>query len=204
MEYFDTSNFKGPVKVLQNGEVLALPTETVYGLAVRADSKAAFDRLVATKNRKPDKPFALAFDCLASALPYLEIDKRAKAVMEKFLPGQLTVLVKAKNTLPWHVTLGTGVVGVRIPDDPYVSRLLHEVGVPCLLTSANLSGQPTSRTYEEALRYFDGKIGGIVKGQCVSKIPTTIVDLSKDNQLTLVRQGALSFDNVKAVWEVTK
>lgn len=97
MEYFDTSNFKGPVKVLQNGEVLALPTETVYGLAVRADSKAAFDRLVATKNRNPDKPFALAFDCLASALPYLEIDKRAKAVMEKFLPGQLTVLVKAKK-----------------------------------------------------------------------------------------------------------
>ena len=204
MEYYDISNIEGPAKILRDGEVLALPTETVYGLAVRADDRKAFDRLVSTKNRQPDKPFALAFDCLASALPLLEIDQRAKAVMEHFLPGQLTVLVRAKATLPWHVTLGTGVVGVRIPDDPYVSKVLRAVGVPCLLTSANLSGQPTSRTYEEALHYFQDKIGGIVKGECVSKIPTTIVDLSKENQISLVRQGALPLDEIQAIWEEAK
>ena len=146
MEYLDQKNVKSAVKVLQNEEILALPTETVYGVAVVYDSKKAFDKLVATKQRAPEKPFALACGKVADSFAYIEADEASKRVMETFLPGELTVLVNAKKNLPWHVTLGTNVIGIRIPAYPYITELLTELGKPVLLTSAN-STQPFELQY---------------------------------------------------------
>lgn len=204
MEYLDQKNVKSAVKVLQNQEILALPTETVYGVAVVYDSKKAFDKLVATKQRAPEKPFALACGKVADSFAYIEADEASKRVMETFLPGELTVLVNAKKNLPWHVTLGTNVIGIRIPAYPYITELLTELGKPVLLTSANISGQPTSRSYDEVLSYFDHKIGGIVKGECTSKVASTIVNLSVPGKITLVREGPIPFDKIKQVWEGKK
>ena len=204
IEYLDQKNVKSAVKVLQNEEILALPTETVYGVAVVYDSKKAFDKLVATKQRAPEKPFALACGKVADSFAYIEADEASKRVMETFLPGELTVLVNAKKNLPWHVTLGTNVIGIRIPAYPYITELLTELGKPVLLTSANISGQPTSRSYDEVLSYFDHKIGGIVKGECTSKVASTIVNLSVPGKITLVREGSIPFDKIKQVWEGRK
>lgn len=204
MEYLDQKNVKSAVKVLQNEEVLALPTETVYGVAVIYDSRKAFDELVQVKQRSPEKPFALACASVKDSLAYIEVDEAARRVMETFLPGELTVLVNAKKELPWHVTLGTNVIGIRIPAYPYITELLQELGKPILLTSANISGQPTSRSYEEVLGYFDHKIGGIVKGECTSKFASTIVNLSVPGKITLVREGPIPFEEIKQVWEGKK
>ncbi len=201
MEYLNQKNLKSAVKILQNEEVLALPTETVYGIAVIFDSKKAFDKMVEVKERSPDKPFALACANISDALKYIDVDKKAEKVMRTFLPGELTVLVNAKKDLPWHVTLGTNIIGIRIPAYEYITNLLQELGKPILLTSANISGKPTSRNYDEVLEYFDGKIGGIVKGECISKTASTIIDLSKKNDIRLIREGPIKFEDIKKVWE---
>lgn len=204
MEYLNQKNVKSAVKVLQNNEVLALPTETVYGICVAYDSKEAFQKMVDVKRRSPDKPFALACASVEQALNYVEVDEHGRTIMEKFLPGELTVLVNAKKDLPWHVTLGTNVIGIRVPAYTYITNLLDEFGKPVLLTSANISGKPTSRNYDEVLGYFDNQIGGIVSGECVSQVASTIVDLSKDGKITLVRNGPIPFEEIKKVWEETK
>ena len=204
MQYLDQKNVKSAVKVLQNDEVLALPTETVYGVAVVYDSKKAFDELVRVKQRSPEKPFALACASVQDSFAYIDVDEPTKKVMETFLPGELTVLVNAKKDLPWHVTLGTNVIGIRIPAYPYITELLKELGKPILLTSANISGQPTSRNYDDVLGYFDHKIGGIVKGECTSKFASTIVNLSVPGKITLVREGPIPFEKIKQVWEEKK
>ncbi len=204
MEYLDQKNVKSAVKVLQNNEVLALPTETVYGICVAYDSEEAFQRMVDVKRRAPNKPFALACASVNQALNYIGANKRIETLMRTFLPGELTVLVNAKEDLPWHVTLGTNVIGIRVPAYKYITDLLEEFGKPVLLTSANISGEPTSREYSEVLKYFDNKIGGIVSGECVSKVASTIVDLSKDDTISLVREGPIPFDKIKTVWEQAK
>jgi len=190
--------------ILKNEEILAFPTETVYGVGVVYDSKIAFEKLVTLKKRPPNKPFALMCDSMAQAYSYIEVSSKAKAVMEAFLPGELTVLVHAKKELPEHVTLGTGIIGIRVPDDKFVSNLIRMVGKPCLVTSANRSGEPTSTNYEEVVKIFDGEVVGIVKGKCVSLVPTTIVSLTNANEISLIRQGPIPFEKIQEVWRTAK
>jgi L-threonylcarbamoyladenylate synthase len=190
--------------ILKNEEILAFPTETVYGVGVVYDSKIAFEKLVSLKKRPPNKPFALMCDSMKQAYSYIDVSGKAKAVMEAFLPGELTVLVHAKKELPEHVTLGTGVIGIRVPDDPFVSGLIHTVGKPCLVTSANRSGEPTSTNYDEVVKIFHGEVGGIVKGKCVSLIPTTIVSLVDETKITLIREGPIPFAKIEEVWRNAK
>jgi L-threonylcarbamoyladenylate synthase len=188
-------------KILRDGEVLAFPTETVYGVGVVYDSEPAFEKLVALKKRPPNKPFALMCASLSQAYEYVEAGPKARAVMEKFLPGELTVLVRAKPDLPSWVTLGTGVIGIRVPASDFVCAMLGKVGKPCLVTSANISGQPTSRYFEEVKKIFDGQVGGIVKGECRSLIATTIVDLSDEKDVKPVREGPIPFADIEAYWK---
>lgn len=187
-------------EVLRNGEILAFPTETVYGVGVIYDSKIAFDKLVTLKKRPPAKPFSLMCSSLAEAFAYVDVGVKARKLMEAFLPGELTVLVRARKDLPEHVTLGTGVIGIRVPDSAYVSRLIAMVGKPCLVTSANMSGAPTLTNYDDVLSTFDGQVGGIVKGECTSLIPSTIVDITSEDKMSLVRPGPLAFEELYKVW----
>jgi L-threonylcarbamoyladenylate synthase len=204
MEKLTEKDIDIAAKVLRNGEILVFPTETVYGIGVVFDSPSAFEHLVQTKKRPPSKPFALMCSSLKQAYQYIDVDSKAKAVMEAFLPGELTVLVHAKKDLPNHVTLGTGIIGIRVPASEYVQKLIAKVGKPCLVTSANISGQPTSTSYEEVLPIFDGLVGGIVKGECTSLLASTIVDLTDDSNIKLVRQGKIPFEDLEKTWRESK
>ena len=200
MELFTEKDIESAARVLREGQILVFPTETVYGIGVVFDSETAFERLVAVKKRPPSKPFALMCSSLEEAFRYIDIDAKARAVMERYLPGELTVLVHAKKELPTHVTLGTGIIGIRVPASDYVQKLIAKVGKPCLVTSANISGQPTSTNYSEVLPIFTGLVGGIVKGECTSLLASTIVDLTDGRQITLIRQGKIPFEDLEKTW----
>lgn len=191
-------------KILQDGEVLIFPTETVYGLGGIYDDERAFQKMVAIKKRPPNKPFALMCTSVEQALQYCKVNDKAIKIMQHFLPGELTVLVHAKENLPRWVTLGTGIIGIRVPDDNYIRSLFAMVGKPCLVTSANRSGEPTSRYYEEVVRLFDEECAGIVQGECVSLTPSTIINLAKDDSISLVREGPVPFATIESYWRDLK
>lgn len=193
------NEIEGAAKALKDGELVTFPTETVYGIGCIFDNEEAFKKLVAFKKRPPNKPFAMMADSLERALPYLEPTPKVRKLMEHFLPGELTVLLKAKDDLPWHVTLGTGVIGLRVPDSKDVQALLREAGKPCLVTSANISGEPTARNFEELTSCFKEETL-CVKGECVSEKPSTIV-LATGEELKLIREGALPFERLLRFWE---
>ena len=188
-------------KILLNGEILAFPTETVYGVGVIYDDYEAFKKLVNLKKRPPNKPFALMCSSVNDALKYVDVSNKAKKMIEHFLPGELTILLKGKKDLPTWVTLGTSIIGIRVPNDEYINKLFNKVNKPCLVTSANRSGEATSKYYDEVVNIFDGECGGIVKGECHSLIPTTIIDLSNDKSIKLVREGPIPFDTINSYWE---
>ncbi len=197
---FNESEVENAAEVLRNGEILVFPTETVYGLGGIFDNESAFQKMVEIKRRPPNKPFSLMCSSLKEALLYCSAEGKAKRVMEKFLPGELTFLVRAKKDLPSWVTLGTDVIGIRVPDDDYIRSLFKAVGKPCLVTSANRSGEPTSRYYDEVVSIFDGECAGIVKGECTSLTPSTIVDLSKGDSISLIRKGPVPFEEIEKYW----
>ena len=189
------------IDILLNDDVLAFPTETVYGLGVVYDSKTAFDNLVSLKRRSPDKPFTVMISSINDVERFAYIDEKIQKVINAFFPGEITLLLKAKESYPW-VTLGSDTIGIRMSASKDVCDLISRVGKPLLVTSANISGEESLYTSEEVYNVFKDELKGIVKEKenNSSNVPSTIV-LIKDGNIKLIREGKLSFLDIKKVWE---
>lgn len=194
-------NFKSKeaVNCILNNQVVAFPTETVYGLGVVYDSQDSFDELVNVKNRNPDKPFTLMLGNKEDVGEYAEVNENIKKVIDAFMPGEITLLLKPKKNLyPW-VTLNSKYIGIRVSGKKEVCDFINEVGKPLLVTSANLANQNPCVNFEETYRVFYGKVPYIIKGETSSSLPSTIVIC--DEGVSLVRLGNISFEKIKKVWE---
>lgn len=187
------------IQEIKNSNVVAFPTETVYGLGVISNSKEAFEHLVETKKRRPDKPFTLMLSKKEDIEKYAKISLNTKRVIEHFMPGEITILVPPREHLDSWITLNSKYIGIRISGMKEVSQLIDQVGFPLLVTSANISGEKTLNSFEETYRVFNGKISYIVNGKTSSKLPSTIVIC--DENIELVRLGSISFEEIKNVWE---
>lgn len=198
-EIFKENEIEKAVEILKAGGLVAFPTETVYGLACICDKETSFERLVQVKNRRPDQPFTLMCSSIDQALNYCLPDEGTKRVMDQFMPGAITILVKPKDDLsPW-MTLNSPFIGIRIPGSKLVLDLIDKVGTPLLVPSANKTGEKTSTDFEEVLKVFDGEIDGIIEGKCNQLIASTIVKFD-NGEVSLVRKGLLEFDKIKSVY----
>lgn len=186
------------VRILKDGHVLAFPTETVFGFGAIA-RKDAFDELCALKKRVPDKPFTIMVSDKEEIADYTDLDDRSKRLIDRFMPGEITVLFPAKAGLAHYLTLGQETVGIRISAKREVRDLIRRVGRPMLVTSANLSGTPPLLEEKSVLTQFEGRIRGVVRGTCESNIPSTIVMIRQD-QLMLIRQGSIPFEKIEEEW----
>ena len=180
--------------------MLSFPTETVFGLGVRYDDEKAFEKLVNVKRRPPEKPFTLMCASANDIEKYAFVDEHIKAVINKFMPGPITLLLKPKENLyPW-VTLSSPTIGIRVPDFKKLQDLIKDVGVPLLVPSANKSGEPPCKNIDEVIGAFDSEIYGAVDGKVNGALPSTIVSLV-DGECKLIRQGDISFDTIKNVYK---
>ena len=179
---------------LRCGELVALPTDTFYGLAVDPVNLRAVDRIYELKNRARHKPLSLLIGDTAQAYGLArECDTAFDRLAERFWPGPLTLIVKAGSRLPLRVTAHTGNVALRVPEAAIARAVVERLGLPITATSANLQGQPDC-TYASCVREQLGdKIPLIVDGGPTARaIPTTIVDLSGGgNAWTILREGAI-------------
>lgn len=185
----------------RNGEIIAFPTETVYGLGVIFDDKKAFENLVKVKDRAADKPFTLMVGFVRDIDNYANVNERTKAIIEAFLPGELTIIVEAKENLPPHVTFGSKYIGIRVSADHNVANLINLIGKPLLVPSANKRNEKPALTSDEVYTTFNGEIAGILKGKTTSHIPSTIVKLN--DKIELIREGSIPFKDILKVWEET-
>ncbi len=188
-------------EILEKGYILALPTETVYGVGVRWDNTKAYDRLCHAKNRRPDKPIAVMTGKSFDLGKYFEISAQTKKVMDAFLPGPLTCLVKAKSNAPEQTHLGTFIAGIRIPDKKELLDFLDSLGYPLQVTSANISGKPSTEDFNDVYATFEPceDVKGIIKGTCTSGTPTTVVDLTGDKPVIL-RQGEITKEQIEKIF----
>ena len=181
-------------KLLEGG-VVAFPTETVMGLGVVYDNIDAYNRLNKIKGRPEDKPYTMMLSSVSEIAKYAEIDERAQKVIDAYLPGPLTILLKAKENVPVYVTHDTGVIGIRVPSFPILNELLNIIDKPLLVPSANPSNMPPAVTVEQVLIYFNDTLDYIVNNNSKQDLPSTIVDLSS-NEVKIVREGNIKKEEV--------
>jgi L-threonylcarbamoyladenylate synthase len=186
--------------VLREGGVVALPTDTVYGIAVALDTSGGVERLFAAKRRPPDKGIMLLLDRLEQAGEIGAMTAAATALAGACWPGGLTVVVpqRAERPLPAVLTGGTPTIGLRVPDHPAPRALARAVG-PLPTTSANVSGLPEASTADEIRAQLGDAVDLILDGGPAHGGPaSTVVDCTVD-PVRLLRVGAVSPQRVAAI-----
>jgi L-threonylcarbamoyladenylate synthase len=187
------------------GEIVAFPTETVYGLGANVFEARAVEKIFAAKGRPSDNPLIVHIADL-SQLPSItsEISTSAQKLIAAFFPGPLTVIVPRSDAVPMIATAGLQTVGVRQPRHPIAQEFLKACGVPVAAPSANLSGSPSPTTWQAVQTDLNGRVRCILRGG-VSDVglESTVVDCTGDAPVIL-RTGAVTLEQLQQVVPSTR
>ena len=196
----DAAGRAAAIEALRAGAIVALPTDTVYGIAVALETKGGIEALFAAKRRPPEKGIALLLADVAQAPGIGQWPAAAAALAKAFWPGGLTVVVPQRPDvpLPPAVTGGATTIGLRVPDHAAPRALAAAVG-PLPTTSANVSGLPEARTAAEIVEELGDAIALVIDGGSAhGGPPSTVVDCSIERPV-LLRGGAIGGEQVAAV-----
>lgn len=185
-------------QLLKEGNVVAFPTDTVYGLAVIYENEEALEALKRSKGRPENKPIPTMVSSIEQMKEIALMSEEATALAEAFMPGAFTMILKKKETLPAYLTNGFDTVGIRMPNDEFILELIEACGKPLLVTSANLSGEETGIRDDQVLSQLDGRIHAIVMGEAVGKVASTIVDFSGED-VKIIREGPVTKDMIDEI-----
>ena len=181
------NTIKTAIEHLNDGAIIVIPTETVYGLAVDSANEAAIEALYELKGRDPTKPFQMMVQSLEDAAEFVLLDDRARKLAAAFLPGPLSFVLhssKKPNTT----------IAIRIPNHPTTLQLLQVWGKPITATSANLSGQPAATSAEE-VKYIFPQLLTLDGGKCRVGVASTVVDLT-GKDIKILREGSITLEQL--------
>ncbi len=187
-------------EIIKNGELVAIPTETVYGLGADGLNPEAVAKIFIAKGRPQDNPLILHIADAADMEKLCHsIPDAAYALAEKFWPGPLTMVLPARDIVPKCTTAGLPTVAVRCPDNGVTREIIRQSGVPIAAPSANISGKPSTTTAQHVLHDHDGRIAAIVDGgPCRVGVESTIIDLT-DERPRLLRPGGVTPEQLAGV-----
>ena len=190
------NNFKQAKHALDNSQVIAFPTETVMGLGVYYDDYSAYVRLNQIKRRPEDKPYTLMLSDINEIENYAYLTLRDRRIINTFMPGPITLLLKAKENVPEYVTHGTGIIGVRVPNMKVIQEMIGFAGKPLLVPSANRSGEKPFNSYLDVKKEFKDELGFVFQEDSLGAEPSTIVDLT-EKDIRIIREGSLSLLDIE-------
>jgi len=185
--------------LIKNGELVAFPTETVYGLGANGMDGEAVNRIFEAKGRPNDNPLILHIAKKSDVTKiWAHVPKLAKVLMDTFWPGPLTMIFNKADEVPYEVTAGLETVAVRMPADKTARLLIQKSGVPIAAPSANRSGRPSPTTAEHVLADMDGRIPLILDGgPCRYGVESTVLSLVGEPMI--LRPGAITREMLEAV-----
>ena len=184
-------------ELLREGSLVAVPTETVYGLAGNGLDEQVIESIYEVKGRPAVKPISLMVPG-AEVIDRLceEVPDAARRLAEAFWPGPLTLVLRARSSVPEILRAGGATVGLRCPRQEQTLRLLRELDFPLAVPSANPSGMESPKDADQVFHYFDGKIAAVIDGgPCALGLESTVLDLSKA-PYRILRQGSLPAEEI--------
>ena len=185
------------VDALRRGEVIAFPTDTLYGVGGNALDATAARRTYEAKGRPPGKGFPVLLAGAGDSLRLAaEWPTTAARLAEQFWPGSLTIVVRGRPEVPEETRTGE-TVAVRVPGHARLCEIIRQAGCPLIGTSANRSGQPAALTAEDALRAVGGEVALVLDGSRTGGLPSTVVIVEPD-RVRITREGAVSRAEIEA------
>ncbi len=194
------TKLKAAAEILKNDGIVAIPTETVYGLAASAYSDVAIKKVFSAKGRPQDNPLIVHIaDMEMLGVIAAEIPKEALTLAAKYWPGPLTIVLKKTDRVAESVSAGLSTVAVRMPSHKIAKAIIEYTGLPLAAPSANISGRPSTTSAEHVLNDLDGRVDGIVLAdESAVGVESTVVNLSVTPP-RLLRPGAVTVEQLMEI-----
>lgn len=194
------NELKNAAEILKRGGLVAFPTETVYGLGGDGTCPDAAKKIYKAKGRPSDNPLIIHISKPSDAEDYTYTNGVYYKLANKFMPGPLTVVLRAKDSVPMETRGGLSTVAVRCPSHPVARRLIELCGRPIAAPSANLSGSPSPTSACHVIDDMQGRVDMIIDGgDCEIGLESTIVKLEDDGSLLLLRPGKITVDELACI-----
>lgn len=184
-------------EILKNDGVISVPTDTVFGVCARIASKKAHDKLAEVKNRPHSKLFPVMCADEEQIKSIAVVNDIAECLIQKFMPGPITLILQKKPDLPEYVNNGEDTIAIRMATSKPVEDLIRKTGCPLFMSSANQSGEPTCTSLDEIEKACP-KLDGMMEGKVSFGKGSTIVDCTSDN-IKIVREGPISLEQILEV-----
>jgi L-threonylcarbamoyladenylate synthase len=193
--------YREAVNVLRQGGIVALPTDTVFGLCAVAADRAAVERVYEVKQRNPSQPMPLFVATVEQAELAGELNDAARKLAARFWPGALTIVVPKKPAFETRAAAGGDTIGLRVPDDAFLREAAAQLG-PLTGTSANIAGREECHTAEEVRAQLGDAVDLIVDAPVAAAgKPSTIVECLEPGPVRMLREGAISHGEVDSALE---
>lgn len=195
------SNIQHCAELLKQGELVGMPTETVYGLACNALDETAISKIFEVKGRPQDNPLIVHVATFEQIEPLVKnIPEITKVLAHKFWGGPLTIIFEKSDLVPYLTTAGLESIAIRIPSHPVALELINKSNLPIAAPSANASGGPSPTTASHVFDDLKGKIPVILDGgECEYGLESTVIKIEDENHITLLRPGAVTLEMLKEV-----
>lgn len=180
-------------KIIEEDGIIIFPTETVYGIAASAISNKGIDRLYKAKKRPREKAINIMISNKKEIEKYAYIkNKIERKIIDKFMPGEITIILEKKNNFGKTFTLPDNTIGIRIPNNTIALTILKEINIPLIVSSANISGMDSGINPEEIQKYFSKSVDAFIDGGIIEKgAPSTIVKIDND-KINIIREGKIT------------
>ena len=197
MKRYKQTEIKELAAILKNDGVISVPTDTVFGVCARMNSHQAQENLREVKNRPETKAFPVMCSDKEQIKSIAVVDERAERIIDSFMPGPLTIILKRREDVPSFVNGGLETLAIRLAPSIAVKQLIEQTGSPLFMTSANQSGQPVCTTLDEIEQQCP-LLSAMMEGEVSYGEASTIVDCTKD-ELQVVRKGPITEEQLKNV-----
>lgn len=194
-------NIEYCAELIKKGELVGMPTETVYGLACNALDENAVSKIFRVKGRPQDNPLIVHVASFEQVLPLVKnVPDITKALADKFWGGPLTIIFEKSNLVPYMLTAGLESIAIRIPSHKIALDLINKSGLPIAAPSANTSGKPSPTTSLHVKDDLNGKIPAILEGgECEYGLESTVIKIDDETHITLLRPGAVTVQMLREV-----
>ena len=182
-------------KILKNDGVISVPTDTVYGVCASINSKKAYEKLKSIKNRPSAKPFPIMCADEEQIERIAIVDERAKKLIQAFMPGPITLVLKKKVNMPSYISNDKDTIAIRMATSKAIKELIIKTGSPIFMSSANQSGETTCNSLEEIEKKLP-ELDGILEGNVQIGQASTIVDCTLE-EIKILRQGPISIGQIE-------
>ena len=197
MKRFSEDNIDEIVDILKNNGVISVPTDTVYGVCARINSKKAHDNLILVKNRPETKPFPVMCANEEQIKDIAIVNEKAEKIIKAFMPGPITIVLNKKETVPDYVTNGKKTIAIRMATSKILEKIILSLGTPIFMSSANQSGEKTSESLEE-IENNCPKINGMLEGKIKLGVGSTIIDCTSE-KIKVLREGPIRLEEINNI-----